>query len=185
MDDVRHGGAGLQGDPAEGENAKALRLRLPAIDGTVRNRPLLGVSVGHRLRVLAALVLVIGLGLASRKYDGVFPRVLGKYPGDALWTVAAYLGWKLLVPTMAPRKLGLAAMGLSFLVEFLQLYHAPWLDALRGNRLGHLFLGSTFNPMDLVAYTVGGCAAVWLDSRMARPARGRLPNRRGDQGEQG
>ena len=125
----------------------------------------------RQLPVMLFLAFVVGVGLASRKYEGVFPRVLGKYPGDALWTVAAYLGWKLVVPTMAPRKLGLAALGLSFLVEFLQLYHAPWLDGIRGNHLGHLFLGSTFNPMDLVAYTVGGCAAVWLDSRMARRAR--------------
>ena len=171
MDDVRHGGAGLQGDTEEVENAKALRLRLPAIDGTVRNRPLLGVSMGHRLRVLAALVLVIGLGLASRAYEGLFPRALGKYPGDALWTVAAYLGWKLVFPAMAPWILGLMALGQSFGVEFLQLYHAPWLDGIRGTRFGYLLLGSTFNPMDLLAYTVGGCTAVLLDSRMARRAR--------------
>ena len=125
----------------------------------------------RQLPVMLFLAFVVGLGLASRAYGGLFPQMLGKYPGDALWTVAAYLGWKLVFPAMAPRKLGLAAMGLSFLVEFLQLYHAPWLDAIRGNRLGHLFLGSTFNPMDLVAYTVGGCASVLLDSRMARRAR--------------
>lgn len=130
----------------------------------------------HRLRVLVALVLVIGLGLASRKYDGLFPRVLGKYPGDALWTVAAYLAWKLVLPSLGPRKLGLAALGLSFLVEFLQLYHAPWLDALRGNRLGHLFLGSTFNPMDLLAYTMGATTMFVIDRFLA--PRVRLPARR-------
>ena len=59
----------------------------------------------RRLRVLAALVLVVGVGLASRRYDGLFPRMLGKYPGDALWTVAAYLGWKLVLPSMGPRGL--------------------------------------------------------------------------------
>lgn len=132
--------------------------------------------MGHRLRVLAGLGLVIGLGLASRKYDGLFPRALGKYPGDALWTVAAYLGWKLVVPTMAPRKLGLAALGLSFLVECLQLYHAPWLDGIRGNRFGHLLLGSTFNPMDLVAYTVGATTVFVID-RFLAPRVG-LPVRR-------
>lgn len=124
--------------------------------------------MGHRLRVLAALVLVIGLGLASRAYDGLFIRALGKYPGDALWTVAAYLGWKFVFPDMAPWKLGLMALGLSFLVEFLQLYHVPWLDEIRGDPFGHLLLGSTFNPMDLVAYTVGA-AVVFLIDRFLVP----------------
>ncbi len=60
----------------------------------------------RRLRVLAALIVVVGVGLASRRYDGLFPRMLGKYPGDALWTVAAYFGWKLVLPSMGPRGLG-------------------------------------------------------------------------------
>jgi hypothetical protein len=117
----------------------------------------------QRLPVMVALGVVIGLGLASRTYDGLFPNALGKYPGDALWTVAVYLGWKLVFPAMAPWKLGLMALGQSVGVEFLQLYHAPWLDGIRGNRFGHLLFGSTFNPMDLVAYTVGATAVFLID----------------------
>ena len=117
----------------------------------------------QRLPVMVALGGVIGLGLASRAYDGLFPNALGKYPGDALWTVAVYLGWKLVFPAMVPWKLGLMALGQSVGVEFLQLYHAPWLDGIRGNRFGHLLLGSTFNPMDLVAYTVGATVVFLID----------------------
>ena len=130
----------------------------------------------QRLPVMVALGGVIGLGLASRAYDGLFPNALGKYPGDALWTVAVYLGWKLVFPAMVPWKLGLMALGQSFGVEFLQLYHAPWLDGIRGNRFGHLLLGSTFNPMDLVAYSVGA-TVVFLIDRFLVP-RGPLSVRR-------
>jgi hypothetical protein len=130
----------------------------------------------QRLPVMVALGVVIGLGLASRTYDGLFPNALGKYPGDALWTVAVYLGWKLVFPAMAPWKLGLMALGQSFGVEFLQLYHAPWLDGIRRNRFGHLLLGSTFNPMDLVAYSVGA-TVVFLGDRFLVP-RGPLSVRR-------
>ena len=117
----------------------------------------------QRLPVMVALGVVIGLGLASRTYDGLFPNAFGKYPGDALWTVVAYLGWKLVVPAMVPWKLGLMALGQSFGVEFLQLYHTPWLDGIRGNHFGHLLLGSTFNPMDFVAYSVGTTAVFLID----------------------
>ena len=122
----------------------------------------------QRLPVMLVLGFVVGLGWASRAYDGLFPNALEKYPGDALWTVAAYLGWKWVVPAMAPWKLGLMALGQSVGVEFLQLYHAPWLDGIRGNRFGHLLLGSTFNPMDLVAYSVGA-AVVFLIDRFLVP----------------
>ena len=141
-------------------------LKPPAAEVNDRND--LGVSMQQRLPVTVALGVVIGLGLASRTYDGLFPNALGKYPGDALWTVAVYLGWKLVFPAMAPWKLGLMALGQSVGVEFLQLYHTPWLDGIRGNRFGHLLLGSTFNPMDLVAYSVGA-AVVFLIDRFLVP----------------
>ncbi len=141
-------------------------LKPPA--AAVNERNDLGVSMQQRLPVMVALGGVIGLGLASRAYDGLFPNALGKYPGDALWTVAVYLGWKLVFPAMAPWKLGLMALGQSFGVEFLQLYHAPWLDGIRRNRFGHLLLGSTFNPMDLVAYSVGA-TVVFLGDRFLVP----------------
>ena len=130
----------------------------------------------QRLPVMLVLAFVVGLGWASRAYDGLFPNALGKYPGDALWTVAVYLGWKLVVPAMVPWKLGLMALGQSFGVEFLQLYHAPWLDGIRGNYFGHLLLGSTFNSMDLVAYSVG-TTAVFLGDQLLGP-HGPLPVRR-------
>ena len=149
-------------------------LKPPA--AAVNDRNDLGVSMQQRLPVMVALGVVIGLGLASRTYDGLFPNALEKYPGDALWTVAVYLGWKLVFPAMVPWKLGLMALGQSLGVEFLQLYHAPWLDGIRRNRFGHLLLGSTFNPMDLVAYSVGA-AVVFLIDRFLVP-RGPLSVRR-------
>ena len=148
-------------------------LKPPAAAANERND--LGVSMQQRLPVMVALGVVIGLGLASRTYDGLFPNALEKYPGDALWTVAVYLGWKLVFPAMVPRKLGLMALGQSVGVEFLQLYHAPWLDGIRGNHFGHLLFGSTFNPMDLVAYSVG-VTAVFLGDQFLGP-RGPLPVR--------
>ena len=49
-------------------------------------------------------------------------------------------------------KCGLA---LAFLVEISQLYHAPWIDAIRQTALGGLVLGFGFLWTDLVCYSVG------------------------------
>jgi hypothetical protein len=95
------------------------------------------------------------LGLASRKWPGIFPAVFGKYPGDALWALAIFLGLFCLKPFGSIRGYALLALGISFLVEISQLYQAPWINSIRGNRFGHLFLGFSFSWFDLLAYTIG------------------------------
>lgn len=117
----------------------------------------------NRIPALLALVIVIVLGLASRAYPWLFPAVFEKYPGDALWAMAVYLGLKILAPRSAPLRLGVAALSLSFVVEWSQLYHVAWLDAMRSHFIGHLFLGSTFNVIDLFAYSVGIALIVSMD----------------------
>jgi hypothetical protein len=98
---------------------------------------------------------VIVVGLASRRFPGLFPAVLGKYPGDALWALMVFFVLGVVLPRNTTRRLGLYALVISFAVEFSQLYQAPWINAIRGTTPGHLVLGSTFSWGDLVAYTAG------------------------------
>jgi hypothetical protein len=117
----------------------------------------------NRIKVISILIVVIGLGLSSRKFSGLFPAILDKYPGDAFWTMAVYLGWAVIFPSTEPIKLMWFALITSFLVEVSQIYHIIWLDELRNNAIGHLFLGSTFNAMDFVAYSVGILSVFIID----------------------
>ena len=117
------------------------------------------------------ILAVIALGLASRRFPFLFPAWLGKYPGDALWAAMVFLGYALLKPTWPTRRLAVAALATSFLVEFSQLYHAPWLDAIRGNFIGHLVLGSEFSRVDLVAYVVGVAIGAGLEVAVAGAGR--------------
>jgi hypothetical protein len=54
------------------------------------------------------------------------------------------------------------------MVEFSQLYHSPALDAVRATTLGHLVLGSGFDPRDLAAYAGGIALAALLESAIRR-----------------
>ncbi len=112
--------------------------------------------------LLLALV-VVGLGLASRKFTGFLPEVLGKYPGDALWALRVFLLIGLAAPRWASVRVACMALGLAFAVEFLQLYQAPWITSIRGATLGHLVLGSHFHAMDLLAYSVGVCVGLFAE----------------------
>ncbi|HEY0065221.1 MAG TPA: DUF2809 domain-containing protein [Telluria sp.] len=117
-----------------------------------------------------ALVLVIALGLASRKLPWMCPQVLAHYPGDALWAVAVFLCIALVRPAMRCLPLALLALGVAWIDEFAQMIQAPWLLALRRTTAGHLLLGSGFDWIDLLAYAVGIAIALSFDIVLAKAA---------------
>jgi Protein of unknown function (DUF2809) len=118
---------------------------------------------------LVALAGVILLGLLSRKYSGIFPVEIQKYPGSALWALAVFVFVGLLLQTQTTLKVAGLALVIAFAVEFSQLLNVPWLNEIRATKVGHLFLGSTFNTPDLLAYALGilagvGCEVVLFNS---------------------
>lgn len=121
----------------------------------------------NRLVYGAIVLAVIALGLASRRYPGLFPAALGKYPGDALWTMMVFFGLAMIAPRSSVARLAVGALAISYVVEFGQLYQAPWIVAVRAHPLGHLVLGTAFGWMDLVAYTVGALLAFAIESIIA------------------
>ena len=113
---------------------------------------------------LAATVLVIALGLASRAFPQWLPESLGKYPGDALWAMMIVFGLGMVATRMRTWQLALWSLLICFAVEFSQLYQAPWIVELRAHTLGHLVLGSFFGWADLIAYTAGVAVAAIVDN---------------------
>ena len=122
--------------------------------------------VFRRSRWLIAILalLVIAVGLASRRGLVQFPAVLGNYPGDALWAWVVLLCMAWVRPAITRGRLVGVSLVVAFAIEFLQLYQALWMQALRANKLAYLVLGNGFDPLDLLAYVVGialGAAVDW------------------------
>lgn len=115
-----------------------------------------------------ATLLVIVVGLASRREAGLFPDAWGKYPGDALWTLMIVLLLGAWAPTWSTARIAFLALAISFAVELSQLYQAPWIRALRDTTVGRLTLGSHFNAIDLLAYAIGAALGAWIDSALRR-----------------
>jgi hypothetical protein len=113
----------------------------------------------------AGLVLaVIAAGLFWRSGLVPLPHGLSNNGGDALWALMVFLGFGFLFPRASTITVALAALGFAWAIEFSQLYHAPWIDALRATIPGRLVLGNTFNWPDLPAYALGiglGALAEW------------------------
>ena len=108
-------------------------------------------------------LLVIAIGLASRRGYVPFPAVLGNYPGDALWAWVVLLCVAWVRPAITRIRLASWSLVIAFAIEFLQLYQAPWMQALRANKLAYLVLGNGFDPLDLVAYAAGIALGLAVD----------------------
>lgn len=117
-----------------------------------------------RLGLTLLIMAVIAVGLASRRGYVPFPAVLGNYPGDALWAWVVFLCVAWVRPSMTRWRLVGIALLIAFGIEFLQLYQAPWMQALRANKLAYLVLGNGFDPLDLVAYVVGIAWGAMVDA---------------------
>jgi len=78
-----------------------------------------------------------------------------KYGGDSLWALMVFLCFGFASCRSSTLRISLGAICFAWSVEFLQLYHVPWLDTIRSTRLGQLVLGASFNSPDLIAYIAG------------------------------
>ena len=122
----------------------------------------------RRIWISVAILVVVLLGLASRKYPTMLPSFVGKYPSDVLWALMVFLGWAFCKPQASTRTIASLAFATSCLVEFSQLYQAPWINSIRSTTPGHLVLGSTFSWMDIAAYAVGVLLGALLDASLQK-----------------
>lgn len=110
---------------------------------------------GKSLIYLLCAMTVMALGLASRRFVAGLPPFLAEYAGDTLWALLVFLVISALRPDARLLVRCAAALGLAFLVEISQLYHAPWINGIRTTKLGGLVLGYGFLWADLVCYAAG------------------------------
>ncbi len=115
------------------------------------------------------VVVVVLLGLACRR--SFSPAFAELYLGDVLWGVLFFLvlawGW----PTARSAPLGLAAAGMTELIELSQLYRAPWAERLRGTTAGGLLLGHGFSWSDVLCVALGAGLAAVVDATATLPRR--------------
>ncbi|HSI09236.1 MAG TPA: DUF2809 domain-containing protein [Rariglobus sp.] len=111
----------------------------------IRSRPLYA----------ATGAVVIATGFLWRSQLLPLPVSVAKYGGDAWWALLVFIGFGFFLNTASTLRIAVLAACFAGGVEFFQLYHAAWIDAVRATRAGHLVLGSTFNAPDFLAYAAG------------------------------
>ncbi len=113
------------------------------------------IVVEFSLRYLAATLalLCVLVAIAVFVHDGFIRH----FVGDVLVVVLMFTTTRTFL-VVDHKKLVLALVGFSFLVEFGQYVHLVEMLGLERYRLARIVIGSTFDWMDLLAYTMGGGA---------------------------
>ena len=116
----------------------------------------------NRLLYLILTIIVMILGLLSRKIENL-PEIISSYSGDILWALMVFL----IIAFIFNKKSTIFTISwaiiFSYSIEISQLYHAPWIDAIRNTTLGGLILGFGFLWSDLVCYTIGITIGIIID----------------------
>jgi hypothetical protein len=117
----------------------------------------------ERAKLIVATLLVVPMGLTVKFcVPGAFGRWCDLYGAAILYEIFWVLVLRLTVPRLAPLTCGVAVLVGTSGLEFLQLWHPPWLDALRHTFLGAAVLGQVFDPWDFVYYVIGSALGVVL-----------------------
>lgn len=120
-----------------------------------------------RLPYLISILVIIALGIASRKIMG-FPYFVYEYVGDVLWAVNVYLLLAFLFPKEKISILAFISITFSVLIEFSQIYHEPWIDSIRNTFIGGMVLGYGFLWSDILCYIIGIFLGVIIDMQFIR-----------------
>jgi hypothetical protein len=112
---------------------------------------------------LVLILVTLIAGLVIRLVPLGLPPFLVKYAGSMLWALmiywiisARFARWRLL-------PVGLLSGTIAAAVEFLKLYHAPWLEAFRHTLPGILVLGRHFSLWDILVYWIAICLGAYVD----------------------
>ncbi len=108
-----------------------------------------------RFHLFLYTILLILLGLTSRKLVIFLPDFINLYLGDILWAWMVFIGFCFLFPKKNHLSYNIIySLIFSFGIEFSQLYQAPWIQNLRQTP-ARLVLGQGFLWSDLISYTIG------------------------------
>lgn len=108
-----------------------------------------------QLWIISLLVILIPLGFFTKYYDGLAELWIHNHSGGVLYEIF----WCLLAALLFPQTSTFKIITIVFLstctLEFLQLWHPPFLTAARGTFIGQTILGSYFDIWDIPHYALG------------------------------
>lgn len=102
-----------------------------------------------------SLIIIVPLGFYSKFYNGLFTYWVNNSLGGVLYEIF----WCLIIFLFLPKTNIHIIAGIVFVVtcilEILQLYHPPFLQAIRQTFIGKTLIGTSFVWSDFMYYLLG------------------------------
>jgi hypothetical protein len=116
------------------------------------------------LLTAASIALILPIGLyAKRGYHGPAAAWVRDSAGGVFYVIFWCLVVALLLPRVSAARIAAAVLAATCILEFLQAWHPPLLEAARANFIGRTILGSYFDWSDFPYYFVGAAIGwAWL-----------------------
>lgn len=123
----------------------------------------------YKKKVLYFLLFIFltWLALATRNHKNWFCPLVVQYGGDTIWAAMFLFFLRIFFTKINIVKLAIINFLLGAADETLQLYQAPWIQAIRHTKIGGLLLGFGFLWSDITCYFIGTllslCAIVLIE----------------------
>lgn len=108
-----------------------------------------------RLIYLICFILIIPVGLSTRKYGASMPYIIATYGGDTLYATCIFFFLRIFFIKPPVWQIALYTYLFCICIELLQLYQAPWIEAVRHTPPFGLLLGFGFLWSDWLCYAMG------------------------------
>jgi hypothetical protein len=116
----------------------------------------------YRLILFYLLFILIPIGLGSKFYQGIFQNWINNSLGGILYVIAWVTLVLLIQPRFNPIWVAVWVFLATAFLEILQLWHPPFLEAIRSTLMGRLLLGTTFVFSDFIYYAIGCILSGWI-----------------------
>lgn len=116
----------------------------------------------NRLTLLS-LLFIIPIGFYSKFYKGPADVWVNDSLGGAFYEIFWCLVVFLFLNKTAPWKIAVVVFSITCSLEFLQLWHPPFLEMIRSNFIGRTIIGTSFVCSDFIYYIFGSLIGwIWL-----------------------
>lgn len=120
-----------------------------------------GRFLADSLPAAVSVVLIVPAGFYSKFYRGPASAWVNDSLGGVFYEIFWCLAVFLLASAWRPRWIAAGVLCATCTLEFLQLWHPPFLEMLRSHFVGRTILGATFDWTDFPYYFIGSAVGWW------------------------
>lgn len=135
----------------------------------------------QKILTLISLAVIVPIGFFSKFYHGPAAFWVNNSLSGVFYEIFWCLIGLIIFPKSRPLNIVIWVLSLTCFLEFLQLWHPPFLQILRNSFIGRTLLGTSFAWSDFPYYFIGcGLGWLWLHRLQKLPAGQSGKKRHGD-----